>query len=279
MDNNNLIIFKTFSVFVNDLGELYGSKQRSLKLYMRLVNKTTLSHDVAITKHINSIRQFCFQNRDAIISKDETKFSQHKIEYSARVYIDIPSILRVAEQDDKNVIWKHLMVISALVDPAGRAKEILKQSSDEEKGPELDFLTNIINNIEKHVDPNASPADAISSIMNSGMLSEIMGSMNNGFQDGSFDMNKILSSVQQLVSKISSENGEQPSGGGSQMPDISSFLGPMLSGLSGGGSSGSPPDLGSMLGPMMQMFQNMGGNQPQRAQPRTEQESPMLLQD
>ena len=168
------------------------------------------------------------------------------------------------------------MVISALVDPTGRAKEILKQSSDEQ-GPELDFLTNIINNIEKHVDPNASPADAISSIMNSGMLSEIMGSMNNGFQDGSFDMNKILSSVQQLVSKISSENGEQP-GGGTQMPDISSFLGPMLSGL-GGGSSGSPPDFGSMLGPMMQMFQNMGGPQPQRTPPQTEQESPMLLQD
>lgn len=280
MDNNNLIIFKTFSTFINDLGELYSSKQRSLKLYMRLINKTTLSHDVAIQKHINTIKSFCLQNRDAIISKDETKFVQNKIEYSARVYVDIPSIFRVAEQEDKNVIWKHLMVISALVDPAGRAKEILRESSGE--GPELNFLTNIINNIEKHVDPNASPAEAISSIMNSGMLSDIMGNMNNGFQDGSFDMNKILGSVQQLMSKISTENGQASSSEDgstppSPMPDFSSFLGPMLANLGNMGGAGtggnSQPDFGSMIGNMMQMFQPGGGNQ----QPTSRPEEPILL--
>ena len=61
----------------NDMGmtdkeieEVFGKKQRSLKLYVRLITKTTLSHEKAIKKHIKAFRDFCISNRDALEVKD-----------------------------------------------------------------------------------------------------------------------------------------------------------------------------------------------------------------
>ena len=43
-DNIDLLCFKAISEFVNDLGEIFSNRQHSLKLYSRLIKKTTLSH-------------------------------------------------------------------------------------------------------------------------------------------------------------------------------------------------------------------------------------------
>ena len=66
----NLITFKALSKFVNELAEMFSADNHSLKLYNRLIQKTSLSHDNAIRKHIDIFRTFCINNRDCIINKN-----------------------------------------------------------------------------------------------------------------------------------------------------------------------------------------------------------------
>lgn len=68
--DTSLITFKTISNFTNDLGDVFSEKHRPLKLYVHLINKTTLSHEQPIQKHIEAFRDFCIANRDAISSKN-----------------------------------------------------------------------------------------------------------------------------------------------------------------------------------------------------------------
>ena len=51
-DENLLIAFKTICNFVNELASEYATKHKPLKLYQRLINKTQISHDQIIKKHI-----------------------------------------------------------------------------------------------------------------------------------------------------------------------------------------------------------------------------------
>jgi hypothetical protein len=305
MSDNSLVAFKAISTFTNDLGSIFADKQHSLRLYCHLLNKTTLAHERAIRKHMEAFRSFCVENREAILSKDETKFIGNnvvkitkkikndrivRIKYSENVYIDIDLIFKEADKETKQVIWKHLLVISALLDPTGNAKELLKAS----KGKEADFLSNIISKVEEHVKPDSkNPMEAISSIMSSGVFGDILSGMNDGLSDGSLDLTKLMTSVSSMVTGLSSaagvENKEQTEaintmmsslmstisqskgegekdGEPKAMPDMNAILGPLLSSLQpkttedGGGVNGGQPDLSKMLGPLMSTLSKSGGD-------------------
>ena len=58
----NLITFKAISTFINELAEIFANDHHPLKLYTHLINKTTISHEIAIKKHIDSFREFCLKN-------------------------------------------------------------------------------------------------------------------------------------------------------------------------------------------------------------------------
>ena len=186
MSNKNyeLIAFKAISDFTKELCENFTSnvkdKNHSLKLYEHLLNKTTLSHDKAIKKHIDAFRLFCIENRDAIKSRNPSLMTNNKVSYSSRVYIDFSSIFKDADKDTSAIIWKHLLTISALVDPAGKAKDILKNNTDSK---EASFLSDIINKVESNVNPNSNPLEAITSIMSSGVFTDLVAGMNTGIQN------------------------------------------------------------------------------------------------
>ena len=251
--DNSLICFKAISNFTSELGELFSKQQRSLKLYSRLINKTTLVHDNSIKKHIDAFRRFCITNRDSIVSKDSEKLVMHKISYSQRVFIDISEIFTLADKDTKNVIWDHLLCISALVDPAGKAKEILRENlkSGKTGNDETNFLSNIIDKVEEHVDPNANPMEAVSSIMKSGIFTELIGGMDKGLSSGNLDIGKLMGAVQGMVGKLSNSGGEGSDGGPDPMSMITSMMGSMGN-LGGGGDGNSQtPDLSGIMQGMM----------------------------
>ena len=87
--DTSLVCFKAISNFTFELVELFSKQQRSLKLYGRLINKTTIVHDKSIKKHIDAFRSFCITNRDAIMNKSVDKLNMNKISYSQRVFIDM----------------------------------------------------------------------------------------------------------------------------------------------------------------------------------------------
>ena len=228
--DTSLITFKSISNFTSELGELFSKRQRPLKLYCRLINKTTITHNKSIEKHIDAFRRFCTVNRTGIIKKDSSKFSQNKILYSQRVYIDMGDIFRYADKDTTKIIWQHLLCISALVDPEGKAKEVLKQNRQAKarnpsnnplavlggdgaslEGKEGDFLTNIINKVQENVDPNSTnPMEAIGKILQSGVVGDLLGGMNNGLSDGSLDIGKLMGAVQGMIGSMGGAEGGDP---------------------------------------------------------------------
>lgn len=262
--DTSLITFKTISNFTNDLGDVFSDKHRPLKLYVHLINKTTLSHEQPIQKHIDAFRDFCIANRDAISNRN-VDLKKEKIIYSKRVFINVKEIFDIADKETIDVIWMHLLTISALVDPAGKAREILKEEAQKEgDGGEINFLTDIISKVEANVDPNSNPMEAVTAIMQSGIFTDLVSGMGNGLQDGSLDLGKLMNTVQKMVTKLSDDAGDHE--GGEQAVNM---INTMMSSLNAGSKSPSNdgtvqqmPDIASMLGPMMAMMAGSGGGMP-----------------
>ena len=57
-EQNQLVAFKSIANFINDLSDAFGDEFNNLKLYSHLISKTTLSHEKAIDKHVNSFKDF-----------------------------------------------------------------------------------------------------------------------------------------------------------------------------------------------------------------------------
>ncbi len=255
-EDKSLAIFKAIVKFVTSLNECFGASQKTLQLYCRLLRKTTIVHEDAIKKHIGIFKNFCAQNRDNIINRD-INFKQSQIKYSERVYINLTPICKKATKDNLNVIWKHLLIISAYLDPESGAKDILKKNKEEKQQVQTEssavkhlrkdnessskedkFLDDIINTVELNVDKDSdNPMEAVNSMMNSGVFNNLMGSMNDGLQGGDLDMGKLLGSVQGMVTSLNDEMkdtvGDNPAGDMTEMLNHMNGMMGMMSKMSG----------------------------------------------
>ena len=242
---------------LHDLESEYGKKYKPLRLYKRLINHTQISHDQAIKKHIGIFQNFCVQNRETITTKDDSKLINTKLEYSERVFFDLKYVFHLADNDTKPIIWQHILTISAIIDPTGKAKEILKKSAEDGKTgkDEADFLTNIISKVEKNVKPDANPMEAISSIMSSGVLNDMMSDLGSK----KLDLGKLIGAVQNMVSTLNTQTGDNPDAKNAMgmLSNLTSMVG--NNGDSSGG--GGMPDMSGMFQMMTSMMSgmNMGG--------------------
>jgi hypothetical protein len=253
VSEENLKAFKAIADFVTALSNAFGDQFKSLELYAHLIKKTTLLHKKLIVKHINAFRDFCVNNRENIDNKMSDNLKKRQIIYSLKVYIDMSKIFAIANKEEKSLIWDHILNISSVLDPAGRAKSILNKNKG---GKENEFLTNIISKVEQNVDPDADPLKAVGEIMKSGIFTELVGNMGEGLEKGDLDLNKLLGTVQTMVSTFSDTDGD------SEGPDPNNVLQTMMSTIAAGAQmqpnedgTMPPPDLAnitSMLGPMMQ---------------------------
>ena len=286
--DTSLVAFKAIVNFTTNLSEVFGEEHKSVKLYNHLLSKTTLAHENAIQKHIDIFRQFVVDNRDAILKSNHSDLLEEKstITYSNRVYLDMKEILSKTDKDTRSVIWQHLLIISALLDPTGRAKQILQEQKESKTSEgEADFLNNIIGKIENNVDLETSnPMEAVSSIMQSGVFNELVQGMGSGLQDGSLDIGKLMGTVQNMVTQLNNDAGEEDQQSvdmintmmqnlnstvndknldgmeDQEVPDISKLLGPMVNGVGNLDGAGGEPNIANMLGPMMGMLGNMPNN-------------------
>ena len=313
LSDTNLITFKAIINFVNDLNSLFGEFQHSLKLYHHLITKTTFAHDKPILKHIEAFTAYCTANQEAIMNKDKNRLNQDNIQYSERVYINLhklffPTTVRCKAMDaeTEEAIWKHLIYLSARTNPNESALRLLKsvisskrESKQEDRGEgksggininipgegkEKDFLTNIMNKVENCIDPNASnPLQAISTIISSGLINELVSDMGQGIESGSLNLNSLMGTVQTMVSGMggasAGEGGAPPNPlGGIDMTSIASMMQQMMSnGGTGGTSGGEMPDMAGLLGTLMG---SMGGmNVPQSAPTRMREPPTPRIQD
>jgi hypothetical protein len=245
----SLLAFKTICNFVKDLSAEYGKNHKPLLLYNRLTTHTQISHDKAIKKHLSIFYDFSVSNREALLLQDSTKILCKKLVYSERVYIDMEYIFRIADKENSPVIWQHLLTISALIDPDGKAKDVLLKNKEDDK-KEDDFLSDIISKVQQNVKPNSNPMEAFSSILQSGVATDLISNMQGNLKSGKLDMKKLLGSVKGLITNLENQEGAEP--------EMKKAMG-MLNNLIGDGDS--PPDLGAMMQGMMGLMGSMGGSE------------------
>lgn len=205
----SLLPFKAIHTFILSLQEEFGESNKPLRLYARLIEQTKFSHELPIRKHVHAFSTFCLTNREAIYEKAHDRFVDPVVRYSERVFIDLKELFQIADADQRAVMWQHILTISALVDSAGRAKQILKQSMSQNSGaPEANFLTDIIDKVEKNVkvDGSSNPFEAIGQIMNSGIFTELIGSMNDKVNTGQLDLGKMMGVVQSMIGTMTKDN-------------------------------------------------------------------------
>jgi hypothetical protein len=265
-EDMNSLAFKVISSFINSLSEVFGQDDMGVLLYNHLLSKTTKEHVVSIEKNVLLFRDFCVTNRDAIADRNIDAFKVEMIEYSEKVKFNIKDIFGLADEHTTKIIWTHLLTISAVVDPTGKAKSILKAKHDTSEG---DFISGFLDKVEKNVDVNASPMEAINRMMSSGLLGNLIGDIGNGVSDGSLDMEKLMGSAQDIVTNLTGKDIDfkkmmNDAEGGAQ-PDISKIMGDilgsdssefgeiskMIGGLMSGGDGGAPPDLAKMMSGLM----------------------------
>lgn len=264
-DDTLLIGFKSVCNFVKDLSVEFGKKHKPLRLYDRLASNTQISHDKAIKKHMDIFQQFCMANRAALRSKDESKLTLTKIEYSERVFIDIGHIFHIADDETKPVIWQHLLTISAIVDPAGKAKEVLLEDEKNNSSGSENFLDDIIEKVKTTIKPDATPMEAMASMMSSGLITEVVSGLQTNISSGKLDFPKIMGTVQKLMSgMMEQQDGDENS------KQMMGMLSNVVGNLSSQAPGSSPPDMNkmmSMFGTMMAGLNNQPSNQEVTTEP------------
>ena len=147
--DQTLNIFKSINGFVKNMNDCYGSQQKTLQLYARLITKTTFEDEGPILRHVAAFTKFCQENKDSILEKNHKTLVNPKISYNEKVYINMQHILNSASASERSIIWKHILTIYAFIDPQSQAKEMLRQVIDKDGkgGKEEEFLTDIFDKV------------------------------------------------------------------------------------------------------------------------------------
>lgn len=222
-------LFKTINNFVSNLNDCYGSKQKSLQLYARLISKTTIGHQEPMRKHISAFEKFCKDNRSAIINKNEKELVTNCISYNEKVFINMKLVFAEAVRKEKPIIWKHLLAIYAHIDPTSKAKELLRESMDNEKnegGKEEDFINDIFDKVGNNIEPEGNPLQAVGSLMSSGVFTDIVTNMTSGLESGELNLGKLMGTMQGMVSTIG-DMAEKENGMQGPPPEMSQMLNQM----------------------------------------------------
>lgn len=227
MDDKTALAFNTICNFIRDLNGSFGNRQKSLLLYGHLIEKTGLIHIEPVRKHIQIFKTFVETNDEAIQARDKKKLRLERIVYSDKVAIDMKSIFQAADKDEENVIWVHLLTISALLFPEGQAKQRLKELREKTNsggnsgsggigGGGGDFIKNMIDKIGEQIQntdgDDVNPMQMIGSLMNSGVFNELFQGLSGqmgGNGGGGMDLAGMMSSMQGLLNNISTMANEQ----------------------------------------------------------------------
>lgn len=207
---DDLNTFREVTAFVKDLCSMFGDKNHPLKLYGRLIDQTQISHKTAIRKHMTAFREFHSLNKNAILEKN-TQELQNIISYSEKVFIDIKKILLSADVDNQKTIWEHMIYISALLDPVGKAKDILKtlvETKQSDSGSTA-VIGNIIDTISKNIEhepPSSNPMEMVTKLMSSGVFTNLVNSMSNDMAEGKLDIGGLFSTLTALTGGNGGQN-------------------------------------------------------------------------
>jgi len=240
---NTCAIFKTISSFVKELNDFAGESQHTLKLYSRLISKTKMYNKIPVQKHINAFSSFCSANKDSIFEMNKDKINLNIVKYSERVYIDFKHILDIVDTETEKIIWKYFQKIYNLIFENTPNNTLVKKTNLEDF-EDFEFLRDIFEKIKKQVNLNSNPVEIISQLINSGLFSELISSINSAIENGDLNIQKLLNFIKKLSTNISQTDSPLSSG---LQGENGEGLSDMLNSLQGENGEGLTNMLSSLL--------------------------------
>jgi hypothetical protein len=198
--------FQAISDFISDIAGIYGESLLELDAYNKLLSATTLKNKSAIENHIKIFTSYCKDNEKTIITQNENDIKN--IIYSDALFIDMKTIFKMAEKDNKTVIWNHLLTLLYMTNPSVELKAMLKKQQAVKKDMndnESQFLENMIDKLQNNVSEEQmnNPMSAMMGLLSSGVLTDLMGQAQSQSQSGNLNIKKLLGSVTKMVESLS----------------------------------------------------------------------------
>lgn len=198
-------VFKAIAHFISDLHTDFGPRMKTLRLYNRLLSKITSADVDSMVVHVKCFENFFTCNGRIL----ERLLSEPIVHYSERIYINVKSILDWSNDEQTSIIWKHLFYIHALLNPQSRddVKQVIRQIENEDKNREnkssTDLLKNMFGKIQQSIPQGTDdPLVAVTSLLTSGAMSEIIGMVHKGMADGTLDPKKVIGNLPGLMDQL-----------------------------------------------------------------------------
>lgn len=206
LSEQEISIFHHIVNFIGAINEIHGEFYENIALYNILLEKTGLVHKDPVRKHISLFSDFLLENQKAILEKDSSAIMNGRMEYSPKVYLDFQELLEITDDENRGVIWQHLLALLAIVDPLSKARDIIAADGGEgDKMTESNFISNIVQKVTENIDENKmkDPAEMVNSILGSGIFTDLVQDMNQGITSGELDLSKMMGGLQSIMGDLS----------------------------------------------------------------------------
>ena len=271
---DHLKFFSKAIIFVNELNKVFSDKHPNIRLYYKLMKKTPVGNTKAIEKHVQLLIEYITTNTEAIKNKSIKQLQPKNIIFTDKIFLNLTECLSNTDKETRNTMFTHLQLLLYISNPNDELKNILQKtsSSPSTKPEESKFIDDFIGKIEHQFNEQEfkDPLSAAMNMMQSGLFSEIIQSMNDGVKSGSLNPQKLLGSVQGMLGDLTGgsvdinnilngqmSNLEIPGGENVNidMNQMFSMVGNLMGGLNGGGnntnSNSNPMNMVSSLLPML----------------------------
>jgi hypothetical protein len=163
-----------------------GENHINIQLYNRLLEKTTLTNTTSIEKHISIFKEFCVSNNESIINRNYNEFESEGVNFSDNIYINFKNVFEEGNEEDCDRLW-------------GMLNNFAKKT----KPRDNNFLANLMGKIEGSVDVNTSnPMEAITSMMSSGVFTDLVGTMTSGLSNGDITLGSLFGQMNDLAGNL-----------------------------------------------------------------------------
>lgn len=221
--------FQAIREFSNDLDEMFGRKKKrsSLAMYNRLIQKIELDDEASIAKTLSGFHGFFMLNSKYVIETDAiSKLPRGtiiKYGISDTICIDIQHFIYEADDETKEVIRQHLLVIYGLLNPESRkvASDELEKSINslniDESTNEGKFLGNFFkgaNETLANTPQPDNPMAAITGLLTSPIFTNLLAGLEQGVKSKTIDPAKMMGGLQSALGGMVAEMGKNPKGGG-----------------------------------------------------------------
>lgn len=193
---SDTLAFDSILNFLSDLAEAFPNT--SAGSYYSYITNIKVGDKEERSKNVKLFSAFCAANRDEIVKDSLEQLKMHKICYSdSEVPFDIQEVFDDSTfSDNREIILKHLLTISALVDEESNAKQILlsMERSNIFGDPSITSLFGkITEDIERQdMGGTTDPMKMIENLMKSESFGSLVSSLTSKVQSGEINVNNLM---------------------------------------------------------------------------------------